>query len=869
MKIKPIIHVALLCLLTISGQLSTSLAQGTAFTYQGRLADGANPASGTYDLQFRIYDASSAGSAVTGFITNSAVSVSNGLFTAALDFGTSPFTGSERWLEIGVRTNGNGAFTTLGPRQPLTATPYALYAPNAGAAITAASAATVSPGGVATAGLQANAVTTDKIADGTIQALDVNAMSFNTTFWSAGGNAGTTPGTHFLGTTDNQPLELRINNQPVIRVMPTTSVPNFVGGLNAIKPPQITSGVRGAVIAGGGAPSGAVHGYGGGDFHGVSDSNGTIGGGFGNRAGNFDANVDNAAFATVAGGIFNYATNYAAAVGGGDANLAGGSRAVVAGGYGNSAIGNFAMVPGGYGNIAEGNYSLAAGHMAKANHAGAFVWADSTGPVFESSAANQFLIRAAGNVGIGTTNPQVALDVNGMIRSRTNGFQFPDGTTQTTAAGVLADGSVTTPKIANSAVTSVKLADSAVTATKIASAQVVKSLNSMKDDVTIIGGDNITVTPSANTLTISAGAISAWGLSGNAGTTAGTHFIGTLDNQPLEFRANAQRALRLEPNSSGAPNFIGGSQRNFAGPGIVGATIGGGGAQDYSGYPSTNRVLADFGTIAGGGDNLIGTVSHSSTIGGGQMNTADANTSAGVISGGRQNTIGFGATHGVISGGWMNTIQGSWGTIGGGIGNTVGAYATVPGGSYNSADGTASFAAGYRAKATHTGTFVWGDLTETDIFSAIPNSVTMRASNGYRLFSDGGETSGVSLAGGGGSWTSLSDRHAKENFEQVDACEILERVISLPVSRWNYKSQHKNIRHIGPTAQDFKTAFGLGESETGITTIDADGVALAAIQGLNQKLEEQRAENAELKQSVNELRKLVHAMNQQLNGGAK
>jgi hypothetical protein len=179
--------------------------------------------------------------------------------------------------------------------------------------------------------------------------------------------------------------------------------------------------------------------------------------------------------------------------------------------------------------------------------------------------------------------------------------------------------------------------------------------------------------------------------------------------------------------------------------------------------------------------------------------------------------------------------------IGGGGANAVSDnahFATIPGGQYNFATNYA-FAAGRRAKARHTGAFVWGDSTDADIASDSVNSVTMRASGGYRLFSNTNATTGVRLASGGGSWTSICDRNAKENFAPVDVETVLAKVVALPIATWNYKSQDPAIRHMGPTAQDFKAAFGLGESDTGITTIDADGVALAAIQGLNRKLEAQ------------------------------
>ena len=106
----------------------SAFAQGTAFTYQGRLNDGANPATGLYDVRFSICDALANGNVVAGPLTNSATGISNGLFTVTLDFGLGVFTGPGRWLELDVRTNGNAAFTPLLPLQPLLATPYAMMA---------------------------------------------------------------------------------------------------------------------------------------------------------------------------------------------------------------------------------------------------------------------------------------------------------------------------------------------------------------------------------------------------------------------------------------------------------------------------------------------------------------------------------------------------------------------------------------------------------------------------------------------------------------------------------------------------------------------------------------------------------------------
>src|SRR5438445_12995046 len=105
---------AILVLLS-SFQLST-FAQGTAFTYQGRLNENGALANGSYDLQFSLYDAASNGNAIGAGVTNAATAVSNGLFVAALDFGPAVLDGRDRWLEIGVRTNGSSdPFAPLTP----------------------------------------------------------------------------------------------------------------------------------------------------------------------------------------------------------------------------------------------------------------------------------------------------------------------------------------------------------------------------------------------------------------------------------------------------------------------------------------------------------------------------------------------------------------------------------------------------------------------------------------------------------------------------------------------------------------------------------------------------------------------------------
>jgi hypothetical protein len=174
----------------------------------------------------------------------------------------------------------------------------------------------------------------------------------------------------------------------------------------------------------------------------------------------------------------------------------------------------------------------------------------------------------------------------------------------------------------------------------------------------------------------------------------------------------------------------------------------------------------------------------------------------------------------------------------------------IPGGFQNTATSYA-FASGCRAWATNVGTFVWADSTETPFGSVTTNEFAIRATGGARfvtgLDTGGIAVAGVSLAAGSGSWSTLSDRNAKQHVESADVQDILSRIATLPIQTWSYQSQNPSIRHIGPVAQDFFAAFQVGEDDRHISTVDADGVALAAIQGLNRKVE---AENASLRSEL-------------------
>jgi hypothetical protein len=336
---------------TLILQPSTSSAQGTAFTYQGRLDDGANPANGSYDLQFTIYDSSGGPGVVAGPLTNSPTSVSNGLFTVTLDFGSGVFTGANRWLEIGVRSNGGAGFTLLAPRTEMTPAPYAIHA--------------FSVDGTGLSGTFSKGVTFDNPAnvfvgtfagDGAgvtnVDAATLGGLSA-ANFWQLGGNAGTTAGVDFLGTSDNQPLELKANGQRALRLESAPETPNVIGGAEAN---SITPGVKGATIAGGGLPlypnqiTADFAAIGGGSFHIAGGPWATIAGGRDNRALSDSS--------TVAGGFANVIETNApfSAISGGRNNVveSGGRMAALAGGERNWVTGNHATVSGGFSNTNQG-----------------------------------------------------------------------------------------------------------------------------------------------------------------------------------------------------------------------------------------------------------------------------------------------------------------------------------------------------------------------------------------------------------------------------------------------------------------------------------------------------------------------------------
>jgi len=328
---------------------------------------------------------------------------------------------------------------------------------------------------------------------------------------------------------------------------------------------------------------------------------------------------------------------------------------------------------------------------------------------------------------------------------------------------------------------------------------------------------------------------------------------GGVSNQTTESWAVV--AGGISNSASGLASALGGGYANTASANS--AVVSGGTLNIASGTASvvaggsSNTSSGDVSTVGGGYFNKA--TGKYAVIGGGR--TGQANADFSTTGGGELNVANGG--HSTVGGGSNNAASGGSSVIAGGAANVASGLASmVPGGYFNVAQGDYSFAAGRRAKSGYTGAFLWADSTDLDFkvqlndftgpgpgWPDAANTFNVRAVGGVWFVTavdavTGRPTSGAFLNPGSGSWSTTSDRNAKANIEPVDTEQVLARLAAMPISTWNYRTQDAGIRHLGPMAQDFRAAFGLGENDTSISTVDGQGIALAAIQGLNGKLEQ-------------------------------
>jgi hypothetical protein len=778
-------------LTTFNLQPSTAFAQGTAFTYQGRLNDGAGPATGLYDFRFAVYDDANAGG-IQSTPVFATLGVTNGLFTTTLNFGGSVFNGGARWLEINVRTNGAVDYATLAPRQPVTPAPYAIYAAAAGGVNAAGITGTLAPAQLPDGTLTNNAggVTLSGSFTGSGGSLTgVNAATLNGTvaagFWQLGGNM-VAPG-QFLGSTNNQPVEIWAGGQRALRLEPNTNgAPNIIGGSSVN---YIASGVEGSTIAGGGATN--LLGIYGPYTNSVSANYSFLGGGWGNSiqsnadnsflgsgvnnsiqpyadysflgGGEFNIIQTDAHNSAIAGGFVNTIQTNAggsvigggyyntiqtdtrqSAIGGGEWNTiqhnAGGS--VLGGGYENTIGAPYSVVPGGDQNFAGGTNSFAAGHRAKANYAGDFVWADAQDADFNSTATNQFSVRAAGGVRFVTGGAGLTVDGAPVLTSG-NGL-----TIQTNATGA--------PDIIGGS--PVNFIAPGVYGSVVAGGGATGNSNSISANYSFLGGGSRNSIQTNATQSFLGG-----GWNNSIQPDAMSSFLGGgFDNS---IQTNAFNSFlgggndnSIEPNAFAS--FLGGGEFNSIQPNVVRSVL-------VGGDENSIQTNAGYCFLGGGMGNSIQTGDIMSFIGGGEGNSIQPNADFSFLGGGLDNYIQPNANYSFLGGGWDNSIltNASWSFLGGGYLNSNSApYSVVPGGDRNFAGGTNSFAAGHRAKANYAGDFVWADSQDTDFNSTVNNQFLIRAANGVGInkanpasaLDVNGTVTATSFAGGGSGLTSLN-----------------------------------------------------------------------------------------------------------------
>jgi hypothetical protein len=213
-----------------------------------------------------------------------------------------------------------------------------------------------------------------------------------------------------------------------------------------------------------------------------------------------------------------------------------------------------------------------------------------------------------------------------------------------------------------------------------------------------------------------------------------------------------------------------------------------------------------------------------------------------------------------------------------GLRSTAAGSSTFAAGEDNTASGAASVALGYHAHTNaRQGSFVFSDRSSVDTLRAgVNHSANWRVSGGFRIFTSSNLGTGVTIQSGtsvsnwgqssavistsvgaylgtDGLWHDASDVHRKHLFADVSGEDVLLRLRALPVQTWSYRIDPDHVRHVGPTAQDFRAAFGLGRDSVTIAAIDEGGVALSAIKALDARTVAQQAridalerENAEL-----------------------
>jgi hypothetical protein len=340
-----------------------------------------------------------------------------------------------------------------------------------------------------------------------------------------------------------------------------------------------------------------------------------------------------------------------------------------------------------------------------------------------------------------------------------------------------------------------------------------------------------------------------------SGSPAGDRFVvdsaggfvarGTFGRGALPAASAGTRLMWYPRKAAFRAGYVPGSQWDHASIGDYSVAMGyGTTASGYSsaaiGYAAT--ASGDFSSAAMG---YMTTASGTSSVAMGSYTTASASYSIAM------GYITTASGHSSIAMGYQTTASGASSTAIGASTTATGGGAiamgagTTASGNYSTAMGEGTRASGHYSTAMgmrasthgHPGSFVYGDASTLvdSIRSSAAHQATWRTSGGFRIFTNSALTAGVTLAAGGGSWNSVSDRNRKEAFAEVDGEGLLARIRRVPVTSWRYIAEEdRTVRHIGPMAQDWAAAFPeLGGEGTTINSGDLDGVNLAAVQALD------------------------------------
>jgi len=806
---KTIVQSLFVTLALLAGLLQTA-AQGTAFTYQGQLISGGGPAGGAYHLTFSLFNTNSGGAAIAGPFTTNAVWVTNGLFTVQIDFGPGVFTGASNWLQIGVATNGASGFTTLSPRQPLTPTPYAIFA-----------------------GTAANL-------------------------------SGTLPLAQLPGVViTNNESATTLGNVTLSGQLTLPAIATIDSGGNALLYSDENNNLFLGVDAGNSATSGSYN-----TAVGVEalNSNTT---GFGNAALGTSAlrnNTGGAANTAIGENALYHNTN-------GFYNTAIGAGALF---YNNAAYDTAIGVNALYDNT-SGTYNTASGAFALYNNTnGWFDTANGTYALFSNP-----------NGSYNTANGAYALfgNTNGSYNTANGAYALGNNTngSDNTASGAYA--------LANNTNGSGNTANGAYALgnTTNGSANIALGYNAgynfTGNESSNIDIGNPGVKGENNVIRIGAGQTQTW----LAGTVNG-------DGGGLTNLTAVAAKLTVGPNE----NFFVGPAGNLGASGLFNTAIGLGAlTSDNAGTYNTAisydaltfNVSGSFNTALGNGallDNVVG--SYNTAVGYFALRYLGYN----YIGGSNNIALGYGAATNLMDNESGNIdigspgVRGDYNTIRIGASQTQTWLAGVINGNGGGltnlglADITGALPSGttFTVAGNQSGGFpnplmlVNNANTGADASPALrvigngyqPDGVLSVSSQGTGLIAEFGNANAfVSRLDTNGNWTATtfnpsSDRNIKANFTPVSPRDILARVAALPISRWNFTNAPA-IPHLGPMAQDFYQAFNVGMDDKHIATVDEDGVALAAIQGLNQKLNEKDAEIQDLKTRMDKLEQILETKN--------